>query len=524
MLKLSEMTPEQKLGRVLCFRKFEEDDVEFTLEMIKKEACGAIQVQFNDKTKERIKMFREAADYPLLIINDMETKFPLSTLPAVPLMSLAACDNPEYTRAFAAAIAKEAREYGYSGNWGPCVDLQHDDSPCSVGRLISDSPQITLDMTREIFKVYDSYNFHSTAKHYPGGHGLPLDTHMVEGFCVEDEAALLECDLIPYLELMKEGILPAIMSRHSVFPKIDDKPASLSKKVIDIIRRRGFDGVFFTDSLAMMGILQKYGEREALAMALMAGNDIILPNYRTPSRDVYEMMLESYRKGEITDERLDDAVRRVMALEQYCAKEPSNPYPVPENIEEVLNAVARDCITADCDKGIEPYIDSEKKRLFIVINPQGTGRESAQEISFGSWYSPKLVCESIEKHFPGSEIAMLDEFPIWQDNERVLNAATKYDEVVFVTYCTTACYQGTDSLTRRVEAVINALALSDKLCALVHFGNPMAVDRIDYLDRIPRIIFGYKAKPSQEYAFEVLAGKLPARGRFPFPSLRKLKR
>ena len=41
MLTLEQMTPEQKLGRVLCFRSFiEEDDIEFALELVKNQACG----------------------------------------------------------------------------------------------------------------------------------------------------------------------------------------------------------------------------------------------------------------------------------------------------------------------------------------------------------------------------------------------------------------------------------------------------------------------------------------------------
>lgn len=526
MLKLEEMTPEQKLGRVLCARRFgNPEDVEFTIEMIKNSAVGALQIPCRDKEKSRelIDKFRAAADYPLIIVNDMESKFPLSDLPAVQLMSLAACNNPEYTRAFAASIAKEARDFGYSGNWGPCVDIQHSDAPCSVGRNMSDTPEETFEMTKEIFKVYDSYRFHATAKHYPGGNGLPVDSHMVEGHCFDSEEELVNGDLIPYIKLYNEGLLPAIMSQHAVFPKIDSLPASLSKKVIDIIRNQGFDGVVYTDSLAMMGILQKYGERRAMAMALMAGNDIILPNYRTPTMEVYNMMLESYRDGEITDERLDEAVRRVMALEQYCAAQPENPYPVPENIEKILNCISRDCITADCEKGYSPAINTDKKRLFIVNTTLDYDDSLDKEISFGTWYSPKLVCQSIKERFPDSEIQLLSEFPKALDNERVLNAATKYDEVVFVSYCNSSAYIGTDSMTRRVEAVINALALSNKICALVHFGNPMAVNRVEHVNMIPRIIFGYKSMPSQIYAFDVLAGKIPARGKMPFPTLYKCR-
>jgi hypothetical protein len=116
MKTLEQMTPEEKLGRVLCARRFEtQEDIDFTLDLVKRGACGALQIRFNDKTREMIKTFRDAADYPIIVVNDMECGFPLSSLPSIPMVTLAACGNSEYTRIFAAAIAREAKEMGFSG-------------------------------------------------------------------------------------------------------------------------------------------------------------------------------------------------------------------------------------------------------------------------------------------------------------------------------------------------------------------------------------------------------------------------
>ena len=520
MKTLEQMTPEEKLGRVLCARRFEtQEDIDFTLDLVKRGACGALQIKFNDKTRELIETFRAAADYPILIINDMECGFPLSSLPEIPMVTLAACGNPDYTRTFAAAIAREAREMGFSGCWSPIVDILLTDGPCTVARTAGDTPEAVTAVAREILYAFNSYRFHGAAKHYPGGHDNPIDSHMAERVTSADAAQLLSRDLAPYLSLMKEGLLPAVMVGHQVCPQIDDLPASLSKKVIDLLRNEGFDGVMFTDSLAMMGILQKYGEDGAMAMALMAGNDIILPNYRTPTKDVYEMMLAAYRDGRITDARLDEAVRRVMRLEQYCAEEPTAPVPVPDNVEEILESIARDSVTAECAEGVAASIDPEKPRLFVVLTPSDYDESRiAAEITTKAWYDPHRIKTAIEENFPNGKIVTLPEFPQGWQNERVLNAATAYDEVVFVTYCQTGAYLGTDGLTRRVESVIEALAIPKKIVALVHFGNPLATNP---LPALPRVIYGYTAPAAQPYAFRVLAGKMPARGKMPFPRLLK---
>ena len=519
-MSYKDLTVEQKIGRVLCARivSTTTENYEYTLELLRRGACSVVQVRVDENAPEKIKQLRAAAKHPILIINDMEQGYLPSGRQSVPLLSLAACDNPEYTRAFAAALASDAKAAGFSGCWGPVVDILHCDGPVSVSRRAGDSPEGVLKMTREIASVFKSYNFQSTAKHYPGG-AHPLDTHMVEGVSDLTEEELLNFDLVPYLKLNEEGLMPSVMTAHMVFRKIDpDNPASLSKKVIDIIRNKGYDGVIYTDSLAMMGILQKYGEKIAMAKALMAGNDVILPNYRTSTKDIYEMMLECYREGLITDEALDEANRRIEILAEQCAQIPENPEKVPENIDEILASIARDSITAECQSGTSCTLNPDDRILFIVIRHGASGTEIENEITFGKWYSTSRVIDAIKANFPNSEATTIAEFPECYENERVLNMATKFDKVVFVTYCGTNAYTGTDGLTRRIEAVITCLSLSGKVEAIVHFGNPLALANIP---KLPRRIFGYMAPQSQQYAFEVLAGKIEAKGKNPFPRLMK---
>ena len=517
MLTLEQMTPEQKLGRVLCFRNpHRKGDFEFTLEMIKKGACGCVQAIIVDKSRDLIKQLKDAADYPLLVVNDMERGYPRAGLPLYSAACMAAANNPEYIRLLGATIAKNAREDGYTGTWCPVVDIQHTAyDPISTARHAGDSPEAVTAYARELLTAFDSYHFGGSAKHYPGGAISGVDTHMSEGINNVSEKELLEYDLIPYLTLWREGLLSSIMVDHSVCPQIDpDYPASMSKKVIDVIRRQGFDGLLYSDSFAMMGILQKYGEKNAMVRALNAGIDIILPNYRTSSREVYEMMLSAYNEGLISDERLDEAVRHVMAEEARCAQIPTNPVPVPENVAEIFDNIARDSITAITEEGVSAAIDPKRRRLFIVLTELGFEEGGpVQEITTSNWYHPQNIIHTIHELFPNAETHTLPEFPKSCENDWALTAASKHDEVVFVTFCKSACYQGADALTKRVEAVIRSIASSGKISAMVHFGNPLALRD---LPKVPRRIFGYDSTPAQRYAFEALAGKFVPTGKCPY--------
>ena len=512
--KLSEMTLEQKLGMVFCARRFREEDMEFILELIEKRALGCVQLPFS--SPEIIKRVLDAADYPLLAFCDTEQGFPTTNLPIIPLMSLAACDNPEYCKSFAKGIVRDAKRAGYNGTWGPVIDFIRGDAPCKIGRDFSDNPEKVAECAAIIAQIYKDNGYLSTGKHYPGTSDFSFDSHMTEGKCTLSREEIIKENLYPYKELLKKNLLPCIMTGHTVYQSIDpDYPASLSKKCIDIIRDMGFDGVCFTDSLAMMGILQKYGEEVAYGLAISAGNDIVLPNYRTPVKDAYNMFVEQYNKGVITDGRLDEAVRRVLTAMEFVSSPPANPAVFSEQDEINLKAVARDCITAVCDDGVSPALcGKDEDKLFVIVTNGPAGDIIEQEINEKKgWYSPTLIGKTVRKEFPGAGVVFVPEFPHYTDNEKVLSEATKYKEVIFLTYCDTNCYLGTDCLTRRIEALINALVHSEKVSAVVHFGSPFALKPLLH---IKRKLFGYKVTESQRYAVEVLSGKIKAKGRLPY--------
>ena len=511
--KLEDMTIEQKLGMVFCARRFEPEDVEFIIELMKKQALGCVQLPVNrPEIAERI---LTQADYPILVITDAERGFPISDLPKIPLMSIAACDNIQYYQAFAKGVVDDAKRAGFNGNWGPVIDILRCDGPCKVSRHFSDNPLKVAKAAEEIAKIYKQNHHLSTGKHYPGGWDSPVDTHMVEGTSDVSEEELIAFDLVPYMYLYERDLLPSIMTGHTVFSKIDPEyPASLSKKVIDIIRRLGYDGLIFTDSLAMMGILQKFGEENAYGLAIAAGNDIILPNYRTPVKEAFEMLVNCYNKGAFTEEILNEAVRRVLAAQAYVGAEPENPTVFTPEDRVILDNIARDCITAITDEGVEVSLSTnDKERLFIITEETVSASGIEAEVGSSKWYFPKKLAEKIHEEFPESGIAFIPEFSGQIENEIVLNTATKYKEIVFVTYCDTVCYLGTDCLTRRTEAVLNSLIQSGKVSTVVHFGNPFALKTIKH---VPRKIFGYTIPASQLHAIEVLAGKIEAKGTLPF--------
>ena len=111
-----------------------------------------------------------------------------------------------------------------------------------------------------------------------------------------------------------------IMAGHIAVPSVtnDQLPASLSPVMLDDILREdlGYEGVVITDALNMGAVSGLYGSDEACVMAFQAGADMLLmpKDFQT----AYEGVLMAVENGDISEERLDESVRRIIRVKlQY---------------------------------------------------------------------------------------------------------------------------------------------------------------------------------------------------------------
>ena len=154
------------------------------------------------------------------------------------------------------------------------------------------------------------------------------------------------------------------------------------------------------------------------------------------------------------------------------------------------------------------------KKMFVITTPMDFNPNTEDlETVTDQWYYPNRVADQIRKNFPDAHIEFIPEFPTKPDNERVLVASTQFEEVIFVTFCDTPPYLGTDGLTRRLEVMIDSLNMANRLSTVVHFGNPFALETIQH---VGRKIFGYIMPDAQPCAIDALAGLQGAPGSLPF--------
>jgi len=519
-LRIEELSVKQKLGMVLCevirpiedYENFDES-LEHILELIRNHSLGAVWViPSNARREEVMKKIRETADYPILIVTDAESGLGEHTIGRHNALGVTGSEELAYI--FGKVTAITARKMGYNVVCSPVLDMVKDwrVTSANIRSLGSDKYQVTKLATAEAQGLHDG-GVLTVGKHYPGGVSkFNVDTHMVESPSEATKEELLDYFLYPYLELMKKDLLDGIMASHKKLINIDSEyPTSLSKKVIDIIREQGFDGFSITDALNMMGIKAKYGDTRAKGLCIAAGNDLILPFCTTGM--AYKYLCDCYDEGIITDERLDEAVRRVLeAQHKVLSRTPKFTEITQEDIK-AFDRINRDGIYARVDEGFEVPVSQEGKHFFVVLAKNGTdiaddGKVAVDTFS-NAWYNPAGIIEKLEKHFPNSEIRAIYQFPTPAQNMNVFEDSLGYEDVIFITYAEAPAFVGTDHLTRRIVALINALQMSGRISTVVHFGNPYVLEELLH---IPRIIIGGVSGGSINAALDVLAGDYPAKG------------
>jgi len=109
-----------------------------------------------------------------------------------------------------------------------------------------------------------------------------------------------------------------IMTAHLVVSGIDDKPATMSKTLVDILRRDlKFEGVIVSDDLEMGALTENYSWDETIVETFLAGTDLLLIGHSYNLQvEAVHILEEAFHAGVFGDERLNSSLRRVMEMQE----------------------------------------------------------------------------------------------------------------------------------------------------------------------------------------------------------------
>ncbi|MGW0545854.1 glycoside hydrolase family 3 protein [Streptomyces altiplanensis] len=282
---------------------------------------------------------------PLLISTDQEHGIvarvgrPATLVPGA--MALGAGGSHADARKAAQIAGAELAAMGIVQNYAPVADVNVNPANPVIGvRSFGSDPQAVAGMVAAQVKGYQGAGIAATSKHFPGHGDTKDDSHYSLPTIRHTAEQWEELDAPPFRAAIAAGI-DSIMTAHIVVPALDpaEDPATLSRPILTgVLRERlGYDGVVVTDSLAMAGVRQKYGDDRVPVLALLAGCDQLLNPPDLPT--AWNAVLKAVRDGEISMARIEESVLRILLLKDKLGLFRS-PYTSPEEVDRTVGVRA----------------------------------------------------------------------------------------------------------------------------------------------------------------------------------------
>ncbi|MGD0792113.1 MAG: glycoside hydrolase family 3 protein [Terriglobales bacterium] len=271
---------------------------------------------------ELLNRLQRSSKLPLIVAADFErgVSMRLNGTTVFPhAMAFGATGKTENAEAFGRITALEARAVGVHWNFFPDADVNSNPAnPIINTRSFGEDPKQVGDFVAAYIRGAHEGSMLTTAKHFPGHGDTAADSHLGLAQVTGDRARLDAVELPPFRRAIEAGV-DAVMVAHVTVPALDPEPnrvATTSRAIVDGLLKEemGFKGIVVTDALDMAGLTRLYAKDigRAAVESFQAGNDmLIIPADLDAS---YRSMLQAARSGEISRQRLDQSVRKILEL------------------------------------------------------------------------------------------------------------------------------------------------------------------------------------------------------------------
>lgn len=380
---VDDMTTEELCGQVLCLDLSEKDDSAEVERLIEKMKPGGIFI--DNISKQKSDLFLSIANKysvtPVIVAADIEngpdqfigykTCLPHS-------MAWGACNNPALIEEAGELSAKICRARGIHWTFAPVVDINMNfNNPVTNIRAVSAAAEPVIKIAGAYARGMRKNNLMAVCpKHFPGDGVDDRNQH----FCTSvNSLSKEEWDATygkVYSEMIKEGV-ESIMVAHIALPCYDDdydpvygyKPGVLSEKIITGLLREklGFNGCIVSDAMSMLGSVTRVNPEKLASTFIAAGGDMVLFPDDTDSQNLQNAV----NNGELSLERLKDAVRHVLTMKYNLGLFNEQKYPLPEGTVERFKTVSRLIAEGSIkivrnEDGVLPLKLPEKGKVLII--------------------------------------------------------------------------------------------------------------------------------------------------------------
>jgi beta-N-acetylhexosaminidase len=416
-------------------------------------------------------------------------------------LTLGATSDVQMAQLEGSVEGTELHALGINMNLGPVLDVDSNPSNPIIGafqRSISADPETVANLGGAYIDALQAQQVVAVAKHFPGHGATTSDSHVALPTLPFSLDYLRAHDLVPFRDVV--GEVGGVMTAHISYSNIDpSRPSSLSPTMVQGVLRNelGYDGLVMTDDMgAMAAITANYRSGQAAVQAIKAGNDIaVIVGERARQDEAFHAIQQAVASGEISTDRLDQSVRRVLMAKDKFGVLDSQPLPeIPESDPGAVQEIADHAITLVRDpQGEVPTVRTGK---VLVISPDNLPAAPLGTILGQQVAERRPDAYQLTFHLTGTNSGVL---------EQALALARKSDVVIV----------GTSNAGPWQQGLIQALVAQGSHPIVVGFGNP---DEVTRLPESTAYLAAYEPRAELvNGAVKAIFGEIPVSGRLPVP-------
>lgn len=344
--------------------------------------------------------------------DDKTTVFPTQ-------LAMACSWNVDLLKQVGQITANEAYAFGLHWTFSPVLCIGRDPRWGRTDETFGEDPLLISHLAAALTSGYQSadYPFAACAKHY-AAYG-ETDGGRDSSDADVSERKMRNVFLPPFEQQVKAGCKTFM----AAYESLNGTPCSANTWLMNTVLRDewGFDGVVVTDwdnaGLLVKSQLVANDMKEAIALCLEASNDIFMTTF-----EFFRCALELVEEGRVSEERINQSVRRILKLkfELGLFDEPVRP-----SRERVLSdtrrwdvalQAARESLVLVKNTGVLPL--ENKKNILLVGDNADDLLAQLGDWSFGSGQAA-FTDETIHRQDSVTVYAALDEY--CSDNNIELN-------------------------------------------------------------------------------------------------------
>ncbi len=464
------------------------------------------------------------ASVPLLTAADFEwgvgmriegaTRFPRA-------MAFGAAGDEHLASEAGRITALEGRALGVHVNFAPVADVNNNPrNPVINIRSYGEDPASVGKMTAAFAQGLQGGGMIATLKHFPGHGDTGVDSHLGLPVVPHERERLDRVELAPFRAGIAAGA-DAVMVAHVEMPSLDKTsgPATFSQPVVTGLLREqlGFKGLIVSDAMNMNAVTELGTAGENAVKAFNAGIDIILDSRDTMG--AFEGLKKGVESGQITRERLDASVRRILTEKARLGLHRSRAVSL-DALPQLVGSRRHAAVAQQVSDRAVTLVKDEGGRVPLKL-PQTGSLLYLSVLDYPAQWRiaapSRAILPALRERWPDTDAVEISDAATPNELALVRAMATRYDAIVAGIYVRASSGSGrldlAPSVVRVLQDIARASVKRNQPLIAVFFGSPYVPLAIPEL---PAMIETYDFSDYAELsAVRAITGEIPIGGKLP---------